>query len=161
MKDILADLFGHMEWADAELWRALLSSAPASADERIRERLHHLHLVQHGFLAIVRHETFVYRPFAEFGDILELRDYARDFHAAAGPHVAHIDAAALDELHVIPWFKDPPLRIRAGDALMQAAMHSQYHRGQNATRLRELGGDPPMTDFIVWLWKGKPAAAWE
>ena len=43
---------------------------------------------------------------------------------------------------------------------MQAAMHSHYHRGQNATRLRELGGVPPMTDFIVWLHKGQPAANW-
>ena len=37
-------------------------------------------------------------------------------------------------------------------------MHSHYHRGQNATRLRELGGEPPMTDLIVWYWKGRPVA---
>ena len=39
-------------------------------------------------------------------------------------------------------------------------MHSHYHRGQNATRFRELGGEPPMTDFIVWLRDGQPAARW-
>src|SRR5450631_3496218 len=32
------------------------------------------------------------------------------------------------------------------------------HQGQNATRLRELGGVPPMTDFIVRLKDGQPAA---
>ena len=46
-------------------------------------------------------------------------------------------------------------------ALLQAAMHSQYHRAQNATRLRELGAEPPLTDLIVWYWKRKPAAHWE
>jgi uncharacterized damage-inducible protein DinB len=40
-------------------------------------------------------------------------------------------------------------------------MHSHYHRGQNATRLRELGGDPPGTDLITWIWKGRPAASWQ
>jgi hypothetical protein len=34
-------------------------------------------------------------------------------------------------------------------ALLQGAMHSHYHRGQDATRLRELGGEPPMTDMMV------------
>jgi hypothetical protein len=37
---------------------------------------------------------------------------------------------------------------------------SLYHRGQNATRLRELGGDHPTTALIVWHWKGRPAPAW-
>ncbi|HZW92372.1 MAG TPA: hypothetical protein VFF64_05310 [Candidatus Eremiobacteraceae bacterium] len=46
-------------------------------------------------------------------------------------------------------------------ALTQAAMHSHYHRGQNATRLRELGGAPLGTDFIVWLGDGQPAARWD
>ena len=41
---------------------------------------------------------------------------------------------------------------------MQCVMHSQYHRGQNATRLRELGGSPPITDYILWLYKSKPPA---
>jgi uncharacterized damage-inducible protein DinB len=39
-------------------------------------------------------------------------------------------------------------------------MHSHHHRGQNATRLRELGGVPPSTDLIVWYWKGKPTPSW-
>jgi len=30
-----------------------------------------------------------------------------------------------------------------------------------ATRLRELGGEPPMTDFILWVRDGKPTAKWE
>jgi len=60
----------------------------------------------------------------------------------------------------VPWFKDPPLSLTVAEALTQGAMHSQYHRGQNATRLRDLGGEPPTTDYIVWLWKGRPQADW-
>jgi hypothetical protein len=35
-----------------------------------------------------------------------------------------------------------------------------HQPGQNATRLRELGGAPPMTDLIVWYWKGRPLSDW-
>lgn len=65
----------------------------------------------------------------------------------------------LEEVVEVPWFR-PPVRISVRQAMTQAAMHSHYHRGQNATRLRELGGVPPMTDFIVWLRDGKPAPRW-
>ena len=72
-----------------------------------------------------------------------------------------ITAARLAECIPVPWFKDPPLELSVGRALTQAAMHSHYHRGQNATRLRELGGEPPMTDLIVWYWRGQPAPVWD
>jgi uncharacterized damage-inducible protein DinB len=62
-------------------------------------------------------------------------------------------------IHMV-WFTAPPLWITVAEALTQCVMHSQHHRGQNAARLRELGGEPPTTDYIVWLWKGRPAPAW-
>jgi len=70
-----------------------------------------------------------------------------------------ISPARLEELIEVPWFQ-PPLKISVHHALTQAAMHSHYHRGQNATRLRELGGVPPTTDFIVWLRDGQATAKW-
>jgi len=44
-------------------------------------------------------------------------------------------------------------------AYVQVCMHSQGHRSQCATRLRSLGGQPPVTDFIVWL-QDRPVAQW-
>jgi uncharacterized damage-inducible protein DinB len=40
--------------------------------------------------------------------------------------------------------------------LLQALMHSQHHRGQNASRMRELGVKPPMTDYVIWYAVGTP-----
>ena len=71
-----------------------------------------------------------------------------------------LDEARLAETIEVPRFR-PPLKISVRHALTQAAMHSHYHRGQNATRLRELGGVPPGTDFIEWLRLGQLAARWE
>ncbi len=50
--------------------------------------------------------------------------------------------------------------VCVGQSAVQVAMHSTHHRGQVAARLRELGVEPPMVDFIVWVWIGKPAAEW-
>ena len=46
MNPLLRDLFGHQFWADVTLWTAIGAHAPAREDKVIRERLHHIHLVQ-------------------------------------------------------------------------------------------------------------------
>ena len=40
-------------------------------------------------------------------------------------------------------------------------MHSQHHRGQCMTRLKDFGGEPKNVDWIIWLWKQKPPARWD
>ena len=43
------------------------------------------------------------------------------------------------------------------ETALQVAMHSTYHRGQVNARLRQIGGEPPLVDFIAWIWFGRPA----
>lgn len=159
---MLLDLYRHQAWADAEHWRALKSAPAALDDVSIRIRLHHLHLVQQAFLWTARDagERFAITKPEDYPDIRTMEAEVRVFHETAIPYVAALAEAERNERITIPWFKDPPLVISREEALTQAAMHSQYHRGQNATRLRELGGAPPLTDLIVWWWKGRPAAQW-
>jgi len=47
------------------------------------------------------------------------------------------------------------------ETMHQVVLHSTYHRGQVAAYLRTLGGEPPLTDYIAWLWAGRPAAEWK
>jgi uncharacterized damage-inducible protein DinB len=49
----------------------------------------------------------------------------------------------------MPWI--PGARPTLAEALMQVVMHSQNHRGQCLSRLRELGAAPPTLDFIRWV----------
>ncbi len=46
------------------------------------------------------------------------------------------------------------------ESVLQVAMHTVYHRGQVARRLRELGAEPPLSDFIAWVWMDRPEADW-
>jgi uncharacterized damage-inducible protein DinB len=48
-----------------------------------------------------------------------------------------------------------------GEACFQVTSHSTYHRGQVNARLRELGAEPPLVDYIAWLWFDRPAAEWK
>jgi uncharacterized damage-inducible protein DinB len=47
------------------------------------------------------------------------------------------------------------------ETMLQVAMHTAHHRGQLCTMIRELGGKPPMVDFVAWIWMGKPEPTWE
>jgi len=162
MSSYLDELYAHQEWADAEHWRAFEAHPPALEDQAIRERLHHIHLVQHAFLWITgpRSEPFANRKLEDFPSISDLKNYAQEGLQHLNQFVKSLDPTHAEQIIEIPWFR-PPAKISIRQALTQAAMHSHYHRGQNATRLRELGGAPPMTDFIAWLHKGQPPTQWD
>jgi uncharacterized damage-inducible protein DinB len=158
---LLRDLLDHQVWADVELWNAVEAHAPAHDDRILRERLHHIHIVQRAFVwaAGDRSVEFSFSKPEDFATVDALREYARGSHEEIARRVRSLSDARLAESIAIPWFKDPPLTLTVTEALTQMAMHSQHHRGQNATRLRELGAVPPTIDLIVWYWKGRPAAA--
>ena len=164
MKMLLVDLGRHQSWADAEYWRAFGKCPTATHDEAIRNRLHHLHLVQRAFWSIVEgndRSTFEMTTPQDFGSISALREYGERSSCMLAEFIERVADDRLSARVQLPWFeKDPPFSITVAEALMQAVMHSQWHRGQNATRLRELGGEPPLMDLIIWYWKDRPAADW-
>ena len=162
MNALLRDFYGHQVWADAEHWRAIEAHPPAAQDAAIKNRLHHIHLVQRAFLWAVgdRASGLALTKADDFASLADLKRYARDYHDEIARLLETVTDARLEERIAMPWFKDPPLSMTVTEALTQCAMHSHYHRAQNATRLRELGGEPPGTDLIVWYWKNRPAPAW-
>jgi uncharacterized damage-inducible protein DinB len=157
----LDELYAHQEWADAEHWRRLEAHPAALADQAIRERLLHIHLVQHAFLWVTRlkRSEFLFKKLDDFPSMGDLKKYGQEGLEKMNQLLKKTDHDRMEELIEVVWFQ-PTLKISVRQALTQAAMHSHYHRGQNATRLRELGGEPPLTDFIEWLHQGQPAAEW-
>jgi uncharacterized damage-inducible protein DinB len=45
------------------------------------------------------------------------------------------------------------------DVLMHVVMHSAYHRGQVAAAVREAGGKPAATDYVVYITQALPNLA--
>ena len=150
MNSYLDELYAHQQWADAEHWRAIEAHPAALADPAIHARLYHIHLVQHAFLWMIgpRTSQFALSKPEDFPTLADLKKYAPQGLADLDALLKSTTPDRMEEVIEIPVFK-PPLKISVRQALTQAALHSHYHRGQNATRLRELGSVPPTIDFIV------------
>ncbi len=172
MNDVtsIRELFQYMHWADAEVWRAVSETAKAAGDTLLRARLFHLHTVQHGFLAVWQRIPidFNHLPKPEdFSNLRELAGYGADYHKKVTEYLTDLKEADMNATSNLPWV--PVVEAKFGktlqsttlwDNLIQVAMHTQHHRGQVNTRVRELGGEPPTIDFIAWAWHGKPDAKW-
>lgn len=160
MLETLRDLYAHQEWADARHWAAIESCPPASTDDELRERLTHLHVVQISFLKLFKSEPVnIKEDLSKKSSLPELKSLARAYHREVIPFMDAIPSDRLEEKLVVPWFPggfSPTLR----EAALQAVMHSLYHRGQNAARIKQIGGKPPLTDYIAWVYKGRPAPPW-
>ncbi len=159
MDTFLRDLMAHADWANAVFFDAWAVS-PARDHDELRKRMGHIVGVQEGFLSIFRGDQPKGPPGGPPPTFDELKARAATGHAALRAFSASLDSEALSRKVQIPWFLDPPCVITTAEALVQVAMHTQHHRGQCMTRLKELGGEPKNVDWIIWLWKQKPKAEW-
>ena len=161
----LSDLYGHMEWADAAVWSAVLASDAARKDEKLQGYLNHLHMTQRAFLRVWRDEPRGTYP--TFDDARALLDWARAYYGEARVHLQTVRGAQLAEPMPVPWaamverrLGRAPETTTVGETVLQVALHSLYHRGQVNARLREVGGEPPLVDYIAWVWLGRPGPDW-
>ena len=162
----LKGLFAHMEWADAQVWTAALSNAEACEDRALRAKFLHTHRVQRAFLCVWRNVEVVGPP-ADLPDLRETLANARSVYEDLARFLDALDEGELSRTAVMPWaggFAErlgrEPTETTLAETMTQVVMHSTYHRGQVNTRLRELGVEPALTDYIAWLWFGKPEPAW-
>ena len=163
----LSDLVRHMEWGDATIWQAVFQSAPALADRRILMWLYHIHTVQRVFTQLWRGEEPRFRDPSEFAEPHQLAAWGREGHQLLRAFVTNVAPTDLAAEIRVPWTGEiaqtlgrdlrPPT---LGQTITQVAMHSVHHRAQINVRLRELGAEPPIVDFIAWIWWGQPEPTW-
>ncbi|HYW73364.1 MAG TPA: DinB family protein [Pyrinomonadaceae bacterium] len=163
----LLDLYRHMEWADALVWRAVFATDGAVNDEKINKYFYHLHLVQRAFIRAWRHEP-TDAPFPTFDDLRSVHDWGRSYYGEIFSFLEQQSEAAISAQMKLPWAElvtkqlgRSPAPITIGETMLQVPLHSLYHRGQINARLREVGGEPPTVDYIVWVWLDRPAAVWD
>jgi uncharacterized damage-inducible protein DinB len=165
----LSDLIRHMQWADASVWRAVLAHDAACTDPRLRNLLTHLHLVQRLFLLVWRGDTFEaeLKTFKEFGELAELHRRVITHDPDVTRFVETLDPSSLSRGVVMPFVAEYERQLgrtfgvpTLAETMFQVTSHSTYHRGQVNARLREVGGQPPLVDYIAWIWFGRPQAEW-
>ncbi len=163
----IRSLFRHMEWADALTWSSVTSAASGADAAALMERVYHVHAVQWAYLQIWRGETVNIPERATFADRPSLQAWARAYYAELPRFLDTLDESALERIITLPWAGEIAERFGSanpatmGETMLQVALHTTHHRGQLATKIRELGTDPPLVDFVAWIWMGRPAPAWE
>lgn len=149
MKTLLRRLLGHMRWAD-ERTVASLRSLGEPPEVAVRT-FAHLATTECIHLARMRGED----PFPQdFWPELSL-DEASSVAASAvagwtslvtGREVAHLERPVGYRNSSGTRFETAPSRM-----LVHLAMHGEHHRGQIARTVREEGGEPAVTDLVVFL----------
>lgn len=160
MLDVIQDLYAHQEWADASHWRAILGSGAARKDPELRERLVHLHAAQQVWLGRWQGVSLGFPKAEDYASTEDAHHFAQACHAALRAFLSLRKEADMAELVTYTNLAGETFTQPLGDLMLHVAMHSHYHRGQNAARLRALGIPPPDTDLVVWQRGGRPPASW-
>ena len=159
-------LIRHMEWADALIWKTVLSLSSLEHDGWIRERLHHVHSTQWAYGQLLRGQPVEIPALNSFPDLRSIGLWARQFYVMESARFERLDETELQRKVDFPQTAEIVKRFGSaasptvGESILQLIMHTTYHRGQLCRRLREAGGEPPSTDFISWIWMQRPPAAW-
>ena len=150
---LLHELARHQAWADAAHWKALRENSTLLEDSEIRKQLNHMLMALH--LLTGRAQGGAPDPSTmkaiESADELEAA-----LQKATAQLIENLKTLDLQKPASFPRGPQGPFEAPAGAVLLQAIMHSQHHRAQNASRMRQLGATPPMTDFIIWYALGRP-----
>jgi len=151
--ELLQHLAQHQAWADTLHWKTLHENSTLLEDPEIRKRLNHILMAVRGLTRLAQGETV---------DLSGMKDIEPpdQLEAALGKANAELiealDTIDLQRMIALPRGPQGPWEAPASVLLMQAILHSQHHRGQNASRMRQLGATPPMTDYVIWYALGRP-----
>src|SRR6266513_2419456 len=94
MLSLLRELYDHMGWADAAVWRAALAHPAAADDAALRNKFMHIHMVQRAFLSVWRGRG---PEFPEtFATLADVARWGRDYHDDVQSHLGALDDSTLD-----------------------------------------------------------------
>lgn len=168
LKNCLSEVFRQMSWADAAAWQSVLKTPQSGEDDRIKRLLYHMHATQHAFLSVWEDRPLEIPDPASFPDLITIAKWGQGFHKEAAEFLSGIDEKELPRVITVPWtymveekLGKKPGEVTLEGSMIQVALHSTHHRGQVTARVRELGGEPPLIDYIGWLWVEKPVADWD
>jgi len=159
MDKLIREMLEQMIWADGRMWDAIRSCPGAEDDARLRKLLVHLGHVQRVFPQMWQGQSIDVPEESSFADLAAIETWYGENHRVIRDFLA--GGSDLDRVIVVPWSKRIEERFgrvenaTLGETMIQVGMHSMYHRGQVNARVRELGGEPALVDFIAWVWGGR------
>lgn len=149
MIDLLRSLFRHQVWADQALLDAVQAHPESLGDQNLYKVLHHIVMVQRVFLCFFHERPFDRAKESQLPEsFAQLVQLFRDTHIEELAFVDGLTESELERRFHLAFLAFHPT---IAEGLTQVVMHSQNHRGQCLTRIRENGGKPPTLDYIKWV----------
>jgi uncharacterized damage-inducible protein DinB len=156
--DLLRDLTAHKGYANAAFLSAIRRHGTAAGDPDILSLMQHVLLANRFWLLACLGQPFVLEE--ESRALTSLHDLIIRYRRTQDQEEAWLAAAAeADLLRRLEHPLIPGGTCLVSQALVQVYMHSHGHRAQCARLLRSVDGEPPTTDFIIWL-ANRRSAEW-
>jgi uncharacterized damage-inducible protein DinB len=160
MHDDLTSLYAYNRWADRrvlDVCRMLTpeqyAAEPVPGWSSVRSTLVHIAIVTEGWLRGVAGESVQSTPTE--AELPTVEDAARLLDRANRLIDDLLPRLTPAELSTPRTFSGrgrtavlPPWAV-----LRHVVNHATYHRGQIASKLKRLGKEPPVTDFIFWVFE--------
>ena len=155
---IVEELVRHKWHANAAYLTAVSQSETAREDEKLRILLHHILVSNRFWLFLILGREFEREKEGRVPDALEslIQSY-KETEAIEMDWLSRCND--LELARELETARLPGRRFTVAEAMMQTCLHSHGHRAQAPARLRDLGGTPPPTDFILWV-KDRPEPKW-
>jgi uncharacterized damage-inducible protein DinB len=147
-------LFSHSRWAD-ECLLAALRRCPHVPPEALREMCHVAGAAE-TWLSRIRGRAARVPVWPELS-LEQAAELAASIHLEYERALAPLDEESLARAVAYTNSAGQSFETPLGDILLQAVLHSQYHRGKINLILRAAGLDPAPVDFISFA-RGVPAA---
>ena len=163
----LKELYNHMHWADAKIWEAVVTVPDIQNNEDFKNVLYHMHLTQYAFYHVWSDLKLDFPNVSDLKNLSEIARWGSKYPELLGAFLSGLRESDLTRVIKIPWADRygemlgiKPSDTNLGETMFQVVGHSFHHRGQVNNLIRSYSGEPPVIDFIVWLWLGKPLAVW-
>ena len=146
MKSVIEDLFRHKGYADAAMLTCV-GDYEAHDDLELRSVFDHMMVANRFWLRSAMNLPFD----ADAAHESTWHDLISRFRDGHREEMAWLHTASGDDLDRVlknAWI--PGGSCSVGEGLLQVCLHSHGHRAQAAKMLRRAGGEPPVTDYIVW-----------
>ncbi len=161
------NLIYHMEWADARVWKCIMDHPALASENWYIQRMQHYHSTQWAYGQVFLGEPISIPAAGSFTDMLSVGRWGRKFYTEYSAKITALDDRKLRSMVDFPWSARIAEKLGGhinpatiGECIVQLALHSTHHRGQVVLHLRESGYEPPLTDFIAWIWMNRPPAEW-
>ena len=146
-------LFEYEYWADREALAslaALAGSANGAGDRALRFFNHIIGANRVWLDRLEQRGASAAQPWPTL-TLEECREAPEETNRRWGAYLKRVTPEGLSQDIVYRNTKGVEFATLLQDILMHLVTHSAYHRGQVAAAVREAGGKPAATDYVVWV----------